>query len=187
MHEWADDYGCLTVCLFANIPLILNHNFAPFSKVLQCNEAGFSDRWCHCIVMHDTALKCIGVDAAEEAEKDVRSYASSFGQSVIYAIMRCTMQPPLSRHNPLFLQLCMASWDFSPPANFCPASHHLKTKRIKLHHSQNPIKIPVSETHIAYRLYANTHNPNLAQSYYLLAIWISTRSKFMLNGHIEKS
>ena len=108
--KWAGHYyGCLPVCLLANLPS--PHKFAA-ALFQRCNSRVTKQRmfWqVHC--------NFNGVDAPKK-ERRAENYASSFGQSVIYAIMHCTMQPPLSRHNPLFLQLCMAGWNFSPGCQF---------------------------------------------------------------------
>ena len=118
------------------------------------------------LTVHYDALHCTEVDwsrCTEEAEKDVQSYASSFGQSVIYAIMHCTMQPLLSGHNPLFLQLCMASWDFSPLPISAPhptTSKQSASNCITLEIPSNFVHLPEHTMPIGAQ-HSRLHNPHV--------------------------
>ena len=85
LQLWCQLMGplCLWECLFCNFYLCPFVNTAlVLVTLLQCNESGCSNR---CSSMHNTALRWSR--CTEEVERDVRSHASSFGQSVIYAIM----------------------------------------------------------------------------------------------------
>ena len=142
--KWAGHYyGCLPVCLLANLPS--PHKFAA-ALFQRCNSRVTKQRmfWqVHC--------NFNGVDAPKK-ERRAENYASSFGQSVIYAIMHCTMQPPLlPPQSPIFAIMHgkLGLFTLLPISGPHPAS---TSKQSASNCIRNPIKLHLLRTHIAYQI-----------------------------------
>ena len=131
--------------------------------------------------MHYSDLRRIGVDALRRERKTCGAMHRVLANPLFMQLCAAPCSPPLSRHNPLFLQLCMASWDFSPlpisaphPTTSKQSASNCITLEIPSNYISPEHTMPIGAHHSNFM---ETHNLNVTTFYYLIAMWISEKSK----------